>query len=60
VKSGSVRVSRKLLQLTHFTCLEELQQAIQDFITRYNQTVQPHKWSYTAEKLERKLGTNLR
>lgn len=53
-------LQRKLLQPNHFTCLDELQQTIQDFITRYNQTAKPLKWSYTVEKLERKLGTNLR
>jgi len=35
------------------------EQAIQDFITRYNQTTKPLKWSYTAEKLEHKLATHL-
>jgi hypothetical protein len=53
-------LQRKLLQPNHFTSLDELQQAIQDFIRHYNQTARPLKWSYTVEKLERKLGTNLR
>lgn len=53
-------LQRKLLQPNHFICLDELEQAIEDFITRYNQTAKPLKWSYTVEKLERKLGTNLR
>jgi hypothetical protein len=53
-------VSRKLLHPTHFTCLDELQQAILDFIVSYNQTARPLTWSYTVEKLERKLGMNLR
>jgi len=37
-----------------------LPQAIADFIGYYNQTAKPLEWSYTVEKLERKLGTNLR
>jgi len=53
-------LQRKLLQPKHFTSLDELEQAIQDFIGYYNQTAKPLAWSYTVEKLERKLGTNLR
>src|SRR6266699_542906 len=53
-------LQRKLLQPNHFTSLDELQLTILDFITRYNQTAQPLKWSYTVERLEHKLGTNLR
>jgi len=53
-------LQRKLLQPKHFTSLNELEQAIQDFIRYYNQTAKPLEWSYTVEKLERKLGTNLR
>jgi hypothetical protein len=53
-------LQRKLLQPNHFTCLDELQQAIADFIARHNQTAKPLQWSYTVEKLERKLGTNSR
>jgi len=53
-------LQRQLLQPNHFTRLDELQQAIQDFIRHYNQAAKPLKWSYTVEKLERKLGTNLR
>ena len=52
-------LQRKLLQPYHFCSLEELQHAIQDFITRYNQTAKPLKWSYTVEQLERKLATRL-
>ena len=52
-------LQRKLLQPNHFTSLNELQQAIQDFITRYNQTAKPLEWSYTVEKLERKLAPRL-
>ncbi len=52
-------LQRKLLQPNHFTSLDELQQAIQSFITRYNQTAKPLKWSYTVEQLEHKLTTRL-
>jgi len=51
---------RKLLQPNHFCSLDELEQAIHDFITRYNQTAKPLKWSYTVEHLEHKLATRLR
>ena len=50
-------LQRKLLQPTHFTNLDELQQAIQSFIAHYNQTAKPLKWSYTVEQLEHKLAT---
>ena len=53
-------LQRKLLQPNHFTNLNELEQAIQDFILHYNQNAKPLKWSYTVEQLERKLGTNSR
>jgi hypothetical protein len=36
-----------------------LPQAILGFITHYDQTAKPLKWSYTVEQLERKLGTHL-
>jgi len=36
--------------------LEELAQAILDFIWCGNETVQPINWTYTVEKLEKKLG----
>jgi hypothetical protein len=51
-------LQRKLFQPNHFTSTDELQRAILDFITHYNQSAQPLSWSYTIEKLERKLGTN--
>ena len=53
-------LQRKLLQPNHFTSLDELEQTIHDFITRYNQTAKPIKWSYTVEHLEHKLATRLR
>jgi hypothetical protein len=51
-------LQRKLLQLNHFTSTDELQRAILDFTTHYNQTAKLLKCSYTIEQLERKLGTN--
>ena len=53
-------LQRKLLQPNHFSSLDELEHTIQNFITHYNRTAKPIKWSYTVEQLERKLGTNLR
>lgn len=38
-------LQRKPLQPNNFSCLDELQQAIQDFITYYNQTAKPLSWS---------------
>lgn len=52
-------LQRKLLQPNHFVSVAALEQALVDFIARYNQTAKPIKWSYTVEKLERKLGTHL-
>ena len=53
-------LQRKLLQPKHFTSLDELEQSIADFIRSYNQTAKPLEWSYTVEKLERKLAPRLR
>ncbi len=52
-------LQRNLLQPNHFSSLDELEQAIQDFIPHYNQTAKPLKWSYTVEQLEHKLATRL-
>ena len=52
-------LQRKLLQPKHFTSLNELEQAIEDFIGYYNQTAKPLKWSYTVEQLEHKLAPRL-
>jgi len=51
-------LQRKLLQPNHFLSTNALEQAIVDFIAYYNQQAKSIKWSYTLEKLERKLGTN--
>jgi hypothetical protein len=52
-------LQRKLLRPNHFASTTELQQAILDFIARYNQTAKPLKWSYTVEQLEHKLASHL-
>lgn len=52
-------LQRKLLQPNHFVSVAALEQAIADFIAGYNQTAKPIKWSYTIEKLERKLAMHL-
>jgi hypothetical protein len=52
-------LQRKLLQPNHFVSVAALEQAIIDFIARYNQSAKPIKWSYTVEKLERKLERKL-
>ncbi|MEO0249015.1 MAG: transposase [candidate division WOR-3 bacterium] len=51
-------LQRKQLQPNHFHSLEELAQAIMEFIRCANQSPKPIKWTYTVEKLEEKLGTN--
>jgi transposase len=51
-------LQRKLLQPNHFETLDDLKQAILDFIAYYNRTAKAIQWSYTVEKLEEKLGTN--
>jgi transposase len=53
-------LQRKLLRPNHFSSLDELESAIQNFMIHYNQVAKPIKWSYTIEQVERKLGTNLR
>jgi transposase len=51
-------LQRKLLQPNHFERLGRLRQDILAFIAYYNQSAKPIQWSYTVEKLEKKLGTN--
>ena len=51
-------LQRKLLQPNHFETLDDLKQAILDFIAYYNRAAKAIQWSYTVEKLEEKLGTN--
>jgi len=52
-------LQRKRLQPNHFRSPEDLERSILDFVALSNQTAKPIKWTYTAEKLERKLGTHL-
>jgi len=52
-------LQRKVLQPNHFDRLGCLRQTLLAFIAHYNQTAKPIQWSYTVEKLERKLETNL-
>jgi hypothetical protein len=51
-------LQRKLLQPNHFTSTDDLDQAIIDFIAYGNQVAKPIQWTYTVDKLERKLGMN--
>ncbi len=53
-------LQRKLLQPNHFVSTHDLEQAICQFLTSYNQAAKPINWTYTVEKLEHKLGTHLR
>lgn len=53
-------LQRKLLQPNHFVSTHDLERAISEFLTYYNQTAKPINWTYTVEKLEHKLGTHLR
>lgn len=49
-------VQRKLLQPNHFKSLEDLAEALLDFVKCENRTAKPIRWTYTVEKLEQKLG----
>jgi len=48
-------LQRKRLQPNHFESLQALEQAITDFIGYYNQEAKAIQWTYTIEKLEKKL-----
>lgn len=50
-------LQRKLLTPIHFNNLDELAQAIMEFIRCGNLAPKPIRWTYTVEKLEKKLGT---
>jgi DDE superfamily endonuclease len=52
-------LQRKLLQPNHISSHQELERAILDCMTHYNQAAKPLKWSYTVEHLEHKLATRL-
>jgi hypothetical protein len=48
-------LQRKRLQPNHFESLHALEHAITDFIAYYNQEAKAIQWTYTIEKLEKKL-----
>jgi transposase len=50
-------LQRKLLQPNHFDTLEELAQAILEFIRCENRSPKPIRWTYTLDQLVQKLGT---
>ncbi len=49
-------LQRKLLKVNHFKSLSVLEKAVLDFAAYYNQEAKPIQWSYTVEKLQKKLG----
>ena len=52
-------LQRKLLQPNHFVSTQDLEQAISEFITYYNQAAKPINWTSTVEQLEHKPATHL-
>jgi hypothetical protein len=52
-------LQRKHLQPNHFLSAYALEASLKEFISYYNQEAKPIKWTYTVEKLEKKLGANL-
>jgi hypothetical protein len=48
-------LQRQLLCPNHFVSLDELAAAITAFLTYYNEEAKAIKWTYTVEKLEKKL-----
>ena len=52
-------LQRKHLRPNHFPITEALEASLKEFIAYYNQEAKPIKWTYTVEKLEKKLGTIL-
>lgn len=53
------KLQRKLLTPGNFSSLEDLERSIMDFVRCDNQSAKPIQWTYTVEKLERKLGLDL-
>lgn len=53
------KLQSKVLRPNDFEDVPALVTTITDFMEYCNQTAQPIKWSYTVEKLERKLAANL-
>jgi hypothetical protein len=52
-------LTRKLLHATDFESVAALGQAIMEYVMYDNLSAQPIQWTYTVEKLERKLGSYL-
>jgi transposase len=48
-------LQRQLLQPNHFVSLDDLAAAITTFLAYYNEGAKAIKWTYTVEKLEKKL-----
>jgi hypothetical protein len=48
-------MQRQLLQPNHFVTLDDLRHAINAFLAYYNEEAKAIKWTYTVEKLEKKL-----
>jgi len=51
-------LQRKLLTPNHFESVSALVEAILAFIAHRNKNAKPIQWTYTFEKLEKKLGVN--
>ena len=51
-------LQRKVLQPNDFEDVEQLTETIMEFIKCENQVAKPIQWTYTVEKLEKKLGMN--
>ena len=51
-------LQRKLLEPNDFKSETHLTEAIMEFITCENKSAKPIQWTYTVEKLEKKLGMN--
>jgi hypothetical protein len=49
-------LQRKHLQPNHFSTASDLETSLMEFISYYNQTAKPIKWTYTSQKLEHQLG----
>ena len=52
-------LQRKHLQPNHFPSTHALETSLREYIAYSNQTAKPINWTYTAEKLEHKLGNHL-
>jgi transposase len=52
-------LQRKCLQPNHFLSTSALETALSEYISYYNQTARPINWTYTVEKLEHKLVSEL-